>query len=80
MEDVIDRAGDEDELAHVAPDKAKVRIIRQMGDVIRGPSDNVIDSDDAKSFGEETIGQMGAEESGSPRDNSDFLHYEVQQA
>src|SRR5208282_1984192 len=26
MEDVIDRAGDEDELAHVAPDKAKVRI------------------------------------------------------
>jgi hypothetical protein len=74
MEDVIDRAGDEDELAHVAPDKVKIRVTREMGEVIRGAGDDVVDSDDAKAFGEKAVGEMGAEESGGSGYNSDFLH------
>ena len=74
MEDIIDRARDEDELAHVAPDKVKVRLIREMGDVIRRASDDVVDSNDAEAFGEKAVGEMGAEESGSSCYNGGFLH------
>jgi hypothetical protein len=44
-----------------------------MGYVSTGASDVVVDSDDAETFGEKAVGEMGAEESGGSGYNSDFL-------
>ena len=49
-------------------DEGKPGLPLQMLQVLPGPSDEVVDSDHLVAFGEETVGQMGTQESPGTRD------------
>ncbi len=71
MEDVVDAAGEVDELCDVVVDELEVLVAGEMGDVVGIARDEVVDGDDAMAFGEEAVDEMGAEEAGAAGDDGD---------
>ena len=66
MEDEIDLwFGQENKIGNVVPDKAIIFVPCQMAYVRNVPSDQIVDCDDAMTFGQEAIGQMRSEKSGA---------------
>ena len=71
MEDVVDGAGEVDELGDVVVDELEMFVAGEMGDVVGVARDEVVDGDDAMAFGEESVDEMGAEEAGAAGDDGD---------
>ena len=66
MEDEIDLLfGQEDKVGNVVPDEAIIFVPGQMANVCNIPSDQIVDRNDAMTFGQEAIGQMRSEKSGA---------------
>ena len=66
MEDEIDLLfRQEDKIGNVVPDEAIIFVPCQMPDICHIPSDQIVDRDDAMTFGQEAIGQMRSEKSGA---------------
>ena len=66
MEDEIDLLfGQEDKIGNVVPDEAIIFVPCQMADVRNVPSDQIVNRDDAMTFGQEAIGQVRSEKSGA---------------
>ena len=64
MEDEIDLLfGQEDKIGNVVPDEAIIFVTCQMADVCHIPSDQIVDRDDAMTFGQQAIGQMRSKKS-----------------
>jgi len=71
MEDVVDAAGEVDEVGDVVVDEFEVFVAGEMGDVVGIARDEVVDGDDVVALGEEAVDEMGAEEAGAAGDDGD---------
>ena len=71
MKDVVDAAGEVDELRDVMADELEVLVTGEMGDVVGVARNEIVNGDDVMAFGEETVDKMGAEEAGAAGDNGD---------
>ena len=74
MEDEVDLLfGQEDKIGNVVPDEAIVFVPCQMADVCHIPRNQIVDRNDAMTFGQQAIGQMRSEKSGATGDNGNGL-------
>lgn len=58
MKDKIHGPRHENVLADILPDEFEIRIVTQVGDILRRSGDGIINGDDAEAFREQTIGKM----------------------
>ena len=66
MEDEIDLLfRQKNKIGNVVPDEAIIFVPCQMPDVCHIPSDQIVDRDDAMTFGQQAIGQMRSQKSGA---------------
>jgi len=66
MEDEIDLLfGQENKIGNVVPDEAIIFVPGQMANVCNIPSDQIIDRNDAMTFGQQAIGKVRSEKSGA---------------
>ena len=68
VENEVDRSVNEQVVRYVILDELEPGIPGEMGDVGRGPRDEIVDAGDGVAFGDQTITQMRAEESRPTRD------------
>ncbi len=73
VEDEIDLPGKVDEARHIVLDETEIRISLVVGDVVQRTGEKIVDRHDLMPFGQKTVAEMGAEESGPPRDEGDRL-------
>src|SRR5690242_15197431 len=64
MPDVVHLVVQKEEFGDVLLDKAEVLVPAQMRDIVHRAGDEVVDPDDAMSFFQEIISEVGAEETG----------------
>ena len=69
MKDVVDAAGEVDELRDVMPNKLEVLVAGEMRDVVGIARDEVVDGNDVMAFGKEAVDEMRAEEAGAAGDD-----------
>jgi hypothetical protein len=62
----IEREGD------VVAHQLEIRVVEEMGDVVLGAGEEVVETDDVVAFGEQTLAEMAAEEAGAAGDEDAF--------
>src|ERR1700722_10552559 len=66
MKNKINFAGHKNIVRYVLPDKTEIRIAGQMRHIIRGSGDEIVNRDDAKSFSQQTVTEVGTQKSRTP--------------
>jgi len=67
MENRVERAFDEDVMGHIVMNERELRLPGQMGDIVRGPGQKIVQANDFVPVGEEAVAKVAADEPGPPR-------------
>jgi hypothetical protein len=66
---------------HVVAHQLEVRAFQQMGDVVLGPGEEVVETNHVVAFGEQTLAEVAAEEAGAAGNEDTFsqgvVHREI---